>query len=84
MNLYVGNLSYDLTERDLTQAFENYGVVTSARIITDRETGRNRGFAFVEMAEKSDGLCAIDGLNEKELAGRRIVVNEAKPKKSRW
>ncbi|HIB65575.1 MAG TPA: RNA-binding protein [Phycisphaerales bacterium] len=83
MNLYVGNLSYDLTEKDLSNAFGDYGIVTSARIITDRETGKNRGFAFVEMEEKSAGLNAIEGLNQKELFGRRLIVNEAKPKASR-
>ncbi|HIB69392.1 MAG TPA: RNA-binding protein, partial [Phycisphaerales bacterium] len=80
MNLYVGNLSYSTTERDLTEAFEQYGEVTSARIITDRETGKNRGFAFVEMDSKGSGMAAIENLNQKELDGRRLVVNEAKPK----
>lgn len=84
MNLYVGNLSYSLTERDLTEAFGQYGEVTSARIITDRETGKNRGFAFVEMDSKGAGMAAIENLNQKELDGRRLVVNEAKPKRPRF
>lgn len=84
MNLYVGNLSYQLTEQELRQAFEEYGEVTSARMITDRETGRPRGFGFVEMADQSAAMNAIDSLNGHELAGRRLVVNEARPKASRF
>ena len=84
MNLYVGNLSYSLTEQELRQAFEEYGEVTSVLMITDRETGRPRGFGFVEMADKSAALNAIDSLNGHELAGRRLVVNEARPKASRF
>ena len=84
MNLYVGNLSYQLTEQELRQAFEEYGEVTSARMITDRETGRPRGFGFVEMAAQSAAMNAIDSLNGHELAGRRLVVNEARPKASRF
>ena len=84
MNLYVGNLSYQLTEQELRQAFEEYGEVTSARMITDRETGRPRGFGFVEMADQSTAMNAIDSLNGHELAGRRLVVNEARPKASRF
>ncbi len=80
MNLYVGNISFDTTEQRLRQVFEEYGTVTSARLITDRDTGRPRGFGFVEMAEKSEGLNAIDELNDKEVDGRRLVVNEARPK----
>jgi RNA recognition motif-containing protein len=84
MNLYVGNLSYDLTEQQLRQAFEDCGEVASVRMITDRETGRPRGFGFVEMADQSGGMNAIDSLNGQELAGRRLVVNEARPKASRY
>ena len=80
MNLYVGNISFDTTEQRLRQVFEEYGTVTSARLITDRDTGRPRGFGFVEMAEQSEGLNAIDELNDKEVDGRRLVVNEARPK----
>ncbi len=84
MNLYVGNLSYSLTEEKLRQIFEEFGAVKSARLITDRETGRPRGFGFVEMEERDSGLAAIDSLHEKEIDGRRVVVNEAKPKRSRY
>lgn len=80
MNLYVGNLSYDLSESDLSRAFGEYGEVESVRLITDRESGRPRGFGFVEMSDKQGGLKAIDGLNNQELDGRRLVVNEARPK----
>ncbi|HIB64455.1 MAG TPA: RNA-binding protein [Phycisphaerales bacterium] len=85
MNLYVGNLSYQLHEDQLSQAFEAYGEVTSVRLITDRETGRPRGFGFVEMADDDAGKAAIDGLNGSELDGRRLIVNEARPKPAkRW
>ena len=80
MNLYVGNISFDTTEQRLRQVFEEFGTVTSARLITDRDTGRPRGFGFVEMSEQSEGLNAIDELNDKEVDGRRLVVNEARPK----
>ncbi len=83
MNLYVGNLSYDIDENQLTRTFEEYGSVVSARLITDRETGRPRGFGFVEMSDQSSGLNAIDGLNDKEIGGRRLVVNEAREKAPR-
>lgn len=83
MNLYVGNISYDTDESRLTRTFEEYGSVVSARLITDRETGRPRGFGFVEMADKSSGLNAIDGLNDKEVDGRRLVVNEARERAPR-
>ena len=80
MNLYVGNLSYNINEDQLTRTFEEYGTVKSVRLVTDRETGRARGFGFVEMADQSSGMNAIDALNNKEMDGRRLVVNEAKPK----
>lgn len=83
MNLYVGNLSYQLHEDQLRKEFENYGEVSSVRLMTDRETGRPRGFGFVEMADKESGQAAIDGLNGYELEGRKLVVNEARPKPSR-
>lgn len=83
MNLYVGNLSYNLSEDQLTRTFEEYGAVRSVRLVTDRETGRARGFGFVEMGDQKAGLKAIDGLNDKELDGRRLVVNEAKSKARR-
>ncbi len=83
MNLYVGNLSYQLHEDQLSKAFEQYGEVASVRLITDRETGRPRGFGFVEMADDEGGQAAIDGLNGAELEGRKLVVNEARPKPAR-
>jgi len=83
MNIYVGNLSYQATEEDLRQAFEAYGDVDSARIITDRETGRSKGFGFVEMANDDQAKAAIEGLNGTELAGRAITVNEARPRQPR-
>ncbi len=83
MNLYVGNLSYNISEDHLTRTFEEYGTVKSVRLVTDRETGRARGFGFVEMNDQKSGLSAIDGLNDKEVDGRRLVVNEAKPKTGR-
>jgi RNA recognition motif-containing protein len=82
MNLYIGNLSFETTERDLQQAFEAYGAVSSASVITDRETGRSRGFGFVEMPTESEARAAIDGLNDKDLNGRDLKVNEAKPRGS--
>ena len=81
MNLYVGNLSYDLSEEDLKSAFEEYGEVTSAKIISDRYSGRSKGFGFIEMTSDEEGKAAIEGLTGKELAGRAIVVNEARPKR---
>lgn len=84
MNLYVGNLSYDISEDQLRKAFEEHGEVRSVRLIMDRETGRPRGFGFVEMADQSSGMNAIDTMNGQELAGRRLVVNEARPKASRF
>jgi RNA recognition motif-containing protein len=81
MNIYVGNISWDLTEEDLKGAFEAHGQVSSAKIVTDKYTGRSRGFGFVEMPEKAEAEAAISGLNGKELKGREIVVNEARPRK---
>lgn len=83
MNIYVGNLAYSVTEQDLMQAFSEFGTVNSAKIITDRDSGRAKGFAFVEMAEKSEGIKAIAGLNGKEIKEREIVVNEARPREDR-
>ena len=80
MNLYVGNLPFQTTENDLAELFSPYGTVVGAKIITDRETGRSRGFGFVEMAERSEGEQAITSLNDQEVEGRRIKVNEAKPR----
>ncbi|MCA9101579.1 MAG: RNA-binding protein [Pirellulales bacterium] len=83
MNIYVGNLSYDATEDDIRQAFAAYGTVTSVNIITDRETGRSRGFAFVEMSDRSESEAAIEALNLQKIAGRAVTVNEAKPRENR-
>ena len=80
MNIYVGNLSFDATEEDLKDSFGNYGEVSTARIITDRETGRSRGFGFVEMSNSSEAEAAIKGLNGKDQNGRALTVNEAKPR----
>lgn len=80
MNIFVGNLSFNTNEDDLRAAFEAYGQVSSARIITDRETGRSRGFAFVEMSDSSEAQAAISGLDGRDMDGRNLKVNEAKPK----
>lgn len=78
MNIYVGNLNYRLSEDELRQAFEEYGEVTSAKIITDKLTGRSKGFGFVEMADDAEGKTAISNLNDTDLKGRNIRVNEAR------
>jgi cold-inducible RNA-binding protein len=77
--LYVGNLSFQTTEADLTSMFEPYGTVESARIITDRDTGRSKGFAFVEMSEDEAAEKAMAALNGQEFGGRALTINEAKP-----
>jgi RNA recognition motif-containing protein len=78
--LYVGNLPYSITSDDLQQTFEEYGVVTSAEVLSDRETGRSRGFGFVEMANDAEADAAIEALDGKDLEGRRLTVNEARPR----
>jgi RNA recognition motif-containing protein len=83
LNIYVGNLSFQTTERELEEAFASYGEVQSARIATDRDTNRPRGFGFVEMANQSEAEAAIAGLNGKELQGRTLTVNEARPREDR-
>jgi len=80
MNIYVGKLSYEVTEDDLRLAFEPFGQVESATIIKDKHSGQSKGFGFVEMASKAEGQSAIDGLNGKELKGRALNVNEARPR----
>ena len=80
MKIYVGNLSYEVTEEDLRLAFEEFGTVESAAIIKDRQSGQSKGFGFVEMASKTEGQAAIDGLNGSELKGRALNVNEARPR----
>ena len=79
-NIYVGNLSYDATEQDVRSAFEQYGQVSSVSIVMDRETGRSRGFAFVEMQSANEAKQAIEGLNLQDIAGRKVTVNEARPR----
>jgi RNA recognition motif-containing protein len=81
MNIYVGNLSYELTEEELQQAFEAFGQVESAKIIKDAYTGRSRGFGFVEMPSKDEGEAAVNGLNGTELKGRTLKVSEARPRR---
>ncbi len=83
MKLYVGNLSFNTTTEDLEKAFGEVGTVESTNIIEDRETGRSRGFAFVEMSSGEEGQAAITNLNGKELNGRELLVNEAKPRENR-
>jgi len=80
MNLYVGNLSYDMSEENLRTEFAEYGEVQSAKIITDRDTGRSRGFGFVEMNSDGEGKKAMEELNGKDFEGRQLVVNEARPR----
>lgn len=79
MRLFVGNLPYNATSEDLEKAFSEAGTVTSARVITDRETGQSRGFGFVEMGSAADGQKAISMWNGQELNGRALTVNEARP-----
>ena len=81
--LYVGNLSFNMTEASLTEAFAPFGQVSRATLVTDRETGRARGFAFVEMGSAEEAQAAIKGLDGKSLDGRQIQVNVAKPREDR-
>ncbi len=80
MNMYVGNLSYEMSEENLRNEFAEYGEVKSAKIITDRDTGRSRGFGFVEMNSDGEGKKAMEALNGKDFEGRELVVNEARPR----
>ena len=81
--LYVGNLSYNIRDNDLEQAFTQYGAVTSAKVMMDRETSRSKGFGFVEMGTDAEALAAIEGLNGHQLDGRALTVNEARPMEPR-
>jgi RNA recognition motif-containing protein len=81
--LYVGNLSYDTTNDALQEMFEAYGTVQSAQIVMDRDTGRSKGFGFVEMGSDQEAQAAINGLNGKEAGGRSLTVNEARPREDR-
>lgn len=81
MNIYIGNLSYEVEEFDLRGIFEEYGTVNSAKVISDKFSGRSKGFGFVEMENTDEANAAINELNGGELDGRKIVVNKAKPKR---
>jgi len=83
MNIYVGNLPYDIDRDGLKETFAEYGNVTTARIVTDRETNRSKGFGFVEMPDDAEARQAIEALNGQELGGRKAVVNEARPREER-
>jgi RNA recognition motif-containing protein len=80
MNIYVGNLSYEVTEEDLKEAFEAFGEVETVRVLKDNYTGRSKGLGFVEMSNNADAQSAINGLNDKELKGRTLKVNTARPR----
>jgi len=80
MNIYVGSLSYKATEEDLKKEFEGFGQVESVNIVKDRYSGESRGFGFVDMPNKDEAQSAIEGLNGRELKGRKISVNEARPR----
>jgi len=81
--LYVGNLAYSVSDNSLQQAFGAFGAVTSAKVMMDRDSGRSKGFAFVEMASDAEAQAAIEGMNGQSLEGRVIVVNEARPREER-
>ena len=83
MNIYVGNLSFDVGDDDLRTEFEEFGTVESATVVKDRFTGKSRGFGFVEMNEQTEGQAAIEGLNGKDVKGRELRVNEARPREER-
>ncbi|MFZ5522061.1 MAG: RNA recognition motif domain-containing protein [Pseudomonadota bacterium] len=81
--LYVGNLAYSVRDEELNDAFSQFGAVTSAKVMMDRETGRSKGFGFVEMGSDAEAQAAINGMNGQALSGRAIVVNEARPREER-
>jgi RNA recognition motif-containing protein len=83
VNIYIGNLAYGVTSDDLHQAFGAFGEISRATVITDRETGRSKGFGFVEMPNDDEARKAIEGMNDQPLSGRNIRVNEAKPREDR-
>jgi len=83
MNIYIGNLSFNTTEDQLRQAFESFGEVSSVNIITDKFSGKPRGFAFVEMSNQDEANAAITGLNGQDMDGREMNVNEARPRADR-
>ena len=81
--LYVGNLSYNVTNQSLETLFADFGRVQSAQVVMDRDTGRSKGFGFVEMSDNGQAQAAIEGLNQKEVDGRSLTVNEARPREER-
>jgi RNA recognition motif-containing protein len=81
--LYVGNLPYSVSDSDLQAMFTPFGTVESAQVIVDRDTGRSKGFGFVEMSSPQEGQAAIEGLHDKDVGGRKLVVNEARPREER-
>jgi RNA recognition motif-containing protein len=81
--LYVGNLSYNVTNQSLETLFAEFGRVQSAQVVMDRDTGRSKGFGFVEMSDNGQAQAAIEGLNQKEVDGRSLTVNEARPREER-
>jgi RNA recognition motif-containing protein len=83
VNIFVGNLAFSTTDHDLRQIFESYGDVDKIHVITDRETGRSKGFGFIEMPDSATANAAIQGLHGQELDGRALTVNEAKPREPR-
>lgn len=82
MNIYVGNLSFKVSDQELMEVFEEFGEVTSAKVIKDRETGRSKGFGFVEMQNDNEAQAAIDELDGSEINGRTVKVNKARPKET--
>lgn len=80
MNIYIGNMSYETTEDQLRQAFQSFGQVSTVKVIMDRDSGQPKGFAFIEMPATNEATAAISGLNGKELNGRALSVNQAKPR----
>jgi RNA recognition motif-containing protein len=83
MRLYVGNLSYNISDQQLEELFAPFGQVKNAQVIMDRDTGRSKGFGFVEMVDANQARAAIEGLNLKEIDGRSLTVNEARPREER-
>lgn len=83
MNIYVGNLSYRMNDKELEEVFSKFGAVKSAKVIMDRETGKSKGFGFIEMEDSAAGTKAIEALNGNESEGRTLRVNEAKPREER-
>ena len=83
MNIYIANLPYSTDRAQLRELFSAFGEVTSARVVTDRETGRSKGFGFVEMPDNTQAQAAVDALNGSDVGGRKVVVNEARPRPPR-